>query len=192
MATERKGRSRPSSRRSVLRTLGIGVVASGVFAGTVAGGGGTFARQLDTVRSSTRKYRDVAVARSDGYTFFGAASDVGHIFANLDFIGNTGLTESPSLLFYAPNSGAGPTDDSDLILAGIEYHVAGDQTDDPPDLFDDESASRELKVTEAEGWHRSPIPDVLDVTGLHVWVHLGNPEGVFQIGHPIMERLVDE
>lgn len=155
-------------------------------------GDDTFARQLNTVRSSTRKYRDVATARSDGYEFFDALPPVGHVYANPAFVGNTGLTDPPSLLFYAPNNSAGPTDESDLKLAGLEYHVPGDRTADPPDLFADETASRRLKVTEEEGWHRSPIPDVLDVTGLHVWAHFGNPLGVFHNGHPTIERLMSD
>lgn len=192
MATE-KDESKPLfGRRSVLKAFGSGVVAGSIFATTAAAGDDAFATQLTTVRSFTRKYRDIATARADGYEFFAALPPVGHIFANPEFVGNTGLTESPSLLFYAPNRSDGPTDESGLILAGLEYHVPGDRTADPPNMFADETASRRLKVTEADSWHRSPIPDVLDVTGLHVWVHLPNPAGVFHNEHPTIERMMGD
>lgn len=178
-----------ANRRTVLKTLGVGAVGSLAVVGTAAAGDDTFAHQLNTVRSFTRQYKDIQTAKASGYEFFAVLPPVGHIYANLDNIGNTGLTEPPSLLFYAPPNGSETTDESDLILAGHEYHVSGDQTSNPPNIFDDESVSRKLKVTEAEGWHRSPIPDVLDVTGLHVWVHLQNPKGVFHTGHPTIQRL---
>lgn len=181
------------TRRTALKatgSLGVGIATGSILTTPAAAEDHTFAHQLDTVRSFTRQYRDVATAEADGYEFFGVLPPVGHIYANPGNIGNTGLTDPPSLLFYAPNNGEGHPDESDLILAGFEYHVAGDQSTDPPNIFDDESASRELQVTEEEGWHYSPIPDVLDVTGLHVWVHLQNPMGVFHRGHPTIERLV--
>lgn len=183
---------RITDRRTVLKTIGAATVWSAASTGIAAASDDTFANQLNTVRSYTRQYRDVVAAQADGYEFFAVLPPVGHIYANLDNIGNTGLTDSPALLFYAPPNGSDTTDESDLILAGHEYHVPGDQTADPPNLFDDEAASRELKVTEAEGWHRSPIPNVLDVTGLHVWVHLQNPKGVFHTGHPTIERLLSD
>lgn len=181
-----------TNRRTVLKTIGLAAAGSTASVGTAAAGDDVFANELATVRSFTRQYQDVRTAKADDYVFFGVLPPVGHIYANPDNIGNIGLTESPSLLFYAPPNGSDPTDESELILAGHEYHVPGDQTADPPNIFDDESASRQLKVTEAEGWHRSPIPDVLDVTGLHVWVHLQNPRGVFNTGHPTIERLVGD
>lgn len=187
-----------TSRRDVLKTVGAGIVLGGAFTGRAAASEDGFENQLNTVWSSTRKYGDVATARADGYEEFGVMPPVGHIYQRSEFfeeetfVGTTGLTEPPSLLFYAPITGERDADDADLVLAGVEYHVAGDRTSDPPDLFDDENAAGELEVPETEGWHRSPVPDALDVTGLHVWVHLHNPAGVFHGGHPIIERLVGE
>lgn len=187
-----------TTRRAILKGIGSAIAIGSAFTGRVAASDDTLAKQLDTARSFTHKYGDVATARDDGYEEFGVEPPVGHVLQRTDyfdaeeFIGPTRLTEPPALLFYAPLESEGDSDDADLLLAGVEYHVAGDRTSDPPDLFDDENASRELEVTEEEGWHRSPTPDVLDVTGLHVWVHLHNPEGVFHVGHPTIERLVRE
>ena len=175
-----------TNRRTVLKTLSGGAVGSLALVGTGAAADDTFANQLNTVRSFTRQYKNIQTAMDSGYEFFDVLPPVGHIYANPNNIGNTGLTKPPSLLFYAPPAGTDTIDESDLILAGHEYHVSGDQTSNPPNIFDDESASRKLKVSEVEGWHRSPIPDILDVTGLHVWVHLQNPKGVFHTGHRLV------
>ncbi len=29
-------------------------------------------------------------------------------------------------------------------------------------------------------------------TGLHVWLYISNPAGLFHVGHPIMEQLVNQ
>lgn len=177
---------RLTNRRTVLQTLGAGIVGGIASAGTAAAGDDTFARQLNTVRASTRKYRDVATARSDDYERLGTFDFVGTVFNNSDFMGNVGLTDPPANLFYAPNR-SGDTEDSDLILAGLEYHVPGRNAGDQ-DIFADEEASRRLKVTEAEGWHPNPFGG--DFTGIHVWPHLQNPDGVFALQHPtIRDRL---
>lgn len=175
-----------TNRRTVLKALVAGLTTGGAFAGTAAAGDHTFANQLNTVRSSTRKYRDVAIARDDGYERLAVIDLVGVVFNNADFMGNTGLTDSPANLFYAPNRSGG-TDDTDLVLAGIEYHVPGRNAGDQ-DIFADEAASRELTVTEAEGWHPNPFGG--DFTGLHVWPHLHNPDGIFALEHAtIRDRL---
>lgn len=184
------------TRRELLRRggrtaggLALGGVAVG---GTAAARTDTFAEQLATMRSTIRTYRGVGSAKVDGYEFLDVLPPVGYIYHNPDFIGNLEFTEPPSMLFYAPLKIGEEIHETPLVLAGVEYHVAGDQTADPPDIFDDENASRELAVPEEEGWHRSPIPDVLDVTGLHVWSHLRNPEGIFHTGHPTIEARISE
>lgn len=175
-----------TERRTVLRTIAAGLAAGGVFAGPAAAGDHALARELNTVRAATRKYRDVAAARADGYERLGVVEPVGVVFNNADFMGNTGHTDPPANLFYAPNR-SGETEDSDLVLAGIEYHVPGRDAGDQ-DIFADEGASRRLEVTEAEGWHPNPFGG--EFTGLHVWPHLHNPEGVFALEHAtIRERL---
>lgn len=192
-----------TSRRGVLKMVGAGIALGGGIAGEVSASSAvddddTFAQQLVTVLSSTQKYQDVETARDHGYEEFGVEPPVGHIFQQSDFFdeeaytGPTELTEPPALLFYAPVPLEEDPDETDLSLAGVEYHVSGDQTSDPPSLFDDENGSMELLVPEEDGWHRSPTPDVLDVTGLHVWIHLHNPAGMFHAGHPLIEPLIDD
>lgn len=160
-----------------------------------AAGDHTFADQLNTTRDTTRKYEDIATAEYNGYSFSGVFDFVGVVYSNQSNVNNINQTEDPSVLFYAPTRGADIEDEDDVensntTLAGIEYHVtprgAGDQ-----DIFADEEASREFKVTEAEGWHTHPNPEV-DLTGLHVWAHLHNDDGVFAKQHPVIrDRLSD-
>lgn len=196
-------------RRPLLKALSAGValsVGSGIATASDAGessddsqaGGNAFLEDITTVLSTTHKYHEISGAREDGYEEFGVMPPVGHIYQKTDyfegpeFTGPTDLTEPPSLLFYAPIGGEGDSADLDLVLAGMEYHVSGNQTSDPPNLFADEDTAYEFKVTEEEGWHRSPVPETLDVTGLHVWLYLSNPAGLFHGGHPLMEQLVDQ
>ena len=195
-------------RRPLLKALSAGValsVGSGVAtasddrnssAGNQAGGD-AFLQDLTTVLSTTYKYHAIGEAVEDGYEEFGVMPPVGHIYQQADyfegpeFTGPTELTEPPSLLFYAPIGGKTASDDFDLVLAGMEYHVSGDRTNSPPNLFADETTSYKFTVTEEEGWHRSPVPETLDVTGLHVWLYLSNPAGLFHGGNPLIEQLVN-
>lgn len=195
--------TRTTSRRVVLRTVGAGIALRGISSGRAAANGdsqGAFMEQLATVLSSTYAYRDVDVAMEDGYEELGVVPEppVGLVLERSDYfdgpeyVGETDLAEPPALLFYAPFGGRADGDEPDPILAGVEYTVSGDRTSDPPDLFTDEDASHDLAVTEEEGWHRSPDPSVHDVTGLHVWLYLDNPEGVFRKGHPLVDHLVGD
>ena len=59
--------------------------------------------------------------------------------------------------------------------------MPGDREDDPPNIFDDQASPRNLKVTEEEGWH---FEEAEGFTGLHAWVHRGNPAGVFHPTNP--------
>jgi hypothetical protein len=167
--------------------------------GTAAAGGHTLAEELNTVREATRKYRDVNVAKDDGYGFFEIVPHAGIVYANLDHLvdfddaGDLEHTDPPTLLFYAPSEDVGDKDDVDestIVLAGVEWLVSGRHEDFDADIFDDENSARNLKVTEEDGWHVAP--GGLPFTGLHAWVHLANPNGVFARDHPIMiERLTD-
>lgn len=187
------------NRRTVLKTIGAGAVGSMAAVETVAADGHTFADQLTTVREATRKYRDVDAAKADGYGFFGIVPHAGIVYENLgahmvDFDDAEDLehTDPPALLFYAPSEHVedqNEVDDSTIVLAGVEWLVAGRHEEAPANIFDDEHSARALKVTEEEGWHPAPSSE-LNFTGLHAWVHLANPNGVFARDHPLMiERL---
>lgn len=193
---------RYTDRRTVLKTLGTGTVGSMVSVGTAAAGDDTLANELNTVRASTQKYRDVQTARENGYEFFGVVKFVGVVFVNPDNLGNLGHRKDPTLVFYAPTRNAEIKDEEDVentntVLAGLEYHVTREDGDSPPNMFDDENAHRSRKVTEEEGWHPNTLPlgdggALVDVFGIHVWAHLQNPDGVFALEHPtIRDRLTE-
>lgn len=147
--------------------------------------------QLNTVRDITRKYSDIETARADGYAAVSPyVPEMGFHFADGPPFSTD--VEDPGVLVYFtngsynPEPGAehDPEHDDDLILGATEWLVPGDQEDNPPNIFDDDESSRELKVTEEEGWH---FEDDEGFTGLHAWVHRGNPAGVFHPTNPAID-----
>lgn len=191
---------RRTNRRTVLKTIGVGMIGSMVSVGTATAGNDTFAQELNTVREATWKYRDAAKANEE-YDFFGIVPHAGIVYENLeeylvDFDDAEDLehTDPPALLFYAPTEAVEDEDDvndSTIVLAGVEWLVSGRHEEAPANIFDDENSARELKVSEEAGWHPEPSGN-FDFTGLHAWVHMANPNGVFAQNHPTMiNRLTD-
>ncbi|PQJ35274.1 hypothetical protein BSZ35_12285 [Salinibacter sp. 10B] len=149
----------------------------------------SLAQQLNAVRQNTKKYRDIEAARADGYVPVSPyVPGMGFHFA--DRVPPFGTDrDDPPVLVYFPNESYTPAPgdphdamhDDDLILGAVEYIVPGDQTCAPPNLFNDEQSPRTLKVSEAHGWHYESAEDF---TGLHAWIHRGNPAGVFHHTNP--------
>jgi hypothetical protein len=149
----------------------------------------TLITQLNAVYVATRNYQNIATAREDGYAPAMVVPNVGHVYAIPDRIGdgNVDVTE-PEALIYVDTRTTGckaALEDANLDLAAIEYVVPGDQSANPPDLFADETASHQLMVTEAEGWHYN---EEVDVTGLHVWLHHWNLAGLFNLTNPAVSE----
>lgn len=144
--------------------------------------------ELNTVRSLTKKYRDIETARGDGYVAVSPyVPGMGFHFADGPPFGTD--LEDPGILVYFtngtydpdPGDSHDPERDDDLILGAVEWLVGGDQAEDPPNIFADETSHRDLQVTEEEGWH---FEETEGFTGLHAWVHRGNPAGVFHPTNP--------
>lgn len=82
--------------------------------------------------------------------------------------------------------------DGELRLAAVEFAHLGDVEDPPAEpedgtpanIFSDEAAQRKLKFSEADGWEWVPGAEI---TALHVWIHRGNPEGVFHPTNPTID-----
>lgn len=180
-------------RRRILEVIGCGVAL-----GTSAALAGAqeesdeLSRQLTRVREVTRAYRDVGTARADGYEpLLGYFPGMGFHFTDRDPPLGADRDDPPLLVYFTngsyhpePGESPDPERDDDIILGGVEYLVAGDREADPPDLFADEGSARELQVTEAAGWH---FEEDLGITGLHAWVHRGNPAGVFHPTNPTID-----
>lgn len=175
-------------RRTVLKTIGGGLLF-GSF-GTIPAGAQSneLSQQLNAVRAVTRKYKNIETARDDGYVAVSPyVPRMGFHFADGPPFGTD--LENPGVLVYFtngnynPEPGADhePDQDDDLILGAVEWLVPGDQKDNPPDIFSDENSPRNLLVTEEEGWH---FEEDEGFTGLHAWVHRGNPAGVFHHANP--------
>lgn len=183
----------PVGRRRVLTIL-----ASGIALGSSAGfasanrNGSKLSHQLDEVRATTRKYRDVGAARADGFQpLLGYFPEMGFHFTDRAPPLEADRNDPPLLVYFTtgnynpdPGEAHDPAHDEDLVLGAVEYLVAGDQEDYPPDIFADEESPRKLEVTEAAGWH---FNEDLDITGLHAWLHRGNPAGVFHPTNPVID-----
>lgn len=176
------------NRRTVLKSIGCGLLVGSFGATPAVAQPGEVSQQLTAVRAVTRKYRDIETARDDGYRAVSPyVPGMGFHFADGPPFGTD--LENPGVLAYFtngsynPNPGAehDPDHDDDLILGAVEWIVPGDREDTPPDIFDDEDSPRNLKVTEEEGWH---FEEAKGFTGLHAWVHRDNPAGVFHHTNP--------
>lgn len=196
------------SRRSTLKAIGGGVLLGGVAVTPASARSDTLAHELNTVRAATRKYRDVALARADGYGTVVSpyTPEMGFHFVNPALLalttapdsdrvgsGTVDLAEPPILVYTttgsynpAPGDVHEPDRDDDLRLSAVEFgHLADDGSPGTPaDYFSDEDSSRNLKVTEEEGWEWVPGPAI---TALHVWVHRNNPAGVFHPTNPTID-----
>jgi hypothetical protein len=180
------------TRRTALKTIGGALLVGAMGTGTASARPDELSHELNAVRATTRKYRDLETAREDEY-FAGSpyVPGMGFHFAN-SFPPFGSERENPPVLVYftngsynpAPGEQHDPAHDDDLILGAVEWLVPGNQEDDPPDIFDDEDSPRNLKETEAEGWH---FEEEEEFTGLHAWVHRGNPAGVFHHTNPTID-----
>lgn len=160
--------SQQFDRRTVLKTLGAGIVGSVGFSGLAAAGSGGLERELAEVRSATAAYNDPANAVADGYRAEEhAVCGMGYHYPNFGLVGSVDRTQ-PQVLVY------GEGDDGDLVLGAVEYVVprSGPYAESPPDLFEHDDG--------AEQW----APFGPNFWALHVWAHTNNPEGTFNATNP--------
>jgi hypothetical protein len=152
---------RRQTRRTVLTTIGGGLGLGVASVAPASAQPDELSQQFNGVRAVTRKYRDLETARDDGYAdISGYVPSMGFHFANEVPPFGTDLDDPGVLVYFtngsynpAPGDSHDPAHDDDLILGAAEWLVAGDQEDNPPDIFADEDSPRNLKVTEEEGWH---------------------------------------
>ena len=190
------GERQPFGRRTVLKTLGIGL-AVGATAVPASASSDKLAHELNEARKATQIYKDPGEAREDGHNLISPyVPQMGFHFENEEIIKEEILDKEndeipitePAILVYYPvgeyrneirdqlGEGVAPIfhdDDRDdeLRLGAVEY---AHEPDGAGDYFHDEEASRELQTTEEDGW--APFPGGY---ALHVWVHRNNPDGVF-------------
>ena len=183
------------TRRETL--LGTAAAVAGLASvGSVTASADTLTAELNAVRAATRTYRDVQLAREDGYA--GLISPyvpgMGFHFINPALIApdedaEVDITKPPMLVYYTtgnyrpePGDEHDPAHDGDLRLGAVEFAHMG-TLNAPANYFSDEESRRSLAVSEEEGWHPSPDSPF---TALHVWVHRGNPAGVFHPTNPTL------
>jgi hypothetical protein len=179
--------------------VGLGLTGTALLTGpvgAVSAKSDEFTHELNETRAATRKYRNVATAREDGYATQVSpyVPNMGFHFINPALItanadAAVDLSEPPILVYYTtgnynpePGDVHDPARDDDLRLGGVEF--AHGQTGVPGNIFSDESTSRTLKVSEEDGW--GPIPGT-PLIALHVWVHRENSAGVFHPTNPTID-----
>lgn len=168
----------PFQRRTVLKTIGIGVASSIALGGTVAAHRGGLKRELAEVRSATASYNDPENAEADGYHGEDVAvCGMGYHYVNFGLVvdGKPVKLEPEGLVY-------GEDDDGNLVLGAVEYIVpkTGKYAEDPPSgLFD--HADPEWDILELPP--EAPVP-FSSLWTLHAWVHTKNPEGVFHHTNP--------
>lgn len=141
-------------------------------AAILSAGPSAMRRGLATLRRATARYHRVEAAVEDGFVQAMPCADppgpgaIGIPYVKLDRFDTIINLEKPEVLFYEPQK------NGRLRLVGAEPVVLieeWDKThDEPPSLFGQE-------------FHRN---EDAGLYGLHMWVWLHNPEGVFAFTHP--------
>lgn len=129
---------------------------------------------LASLRRASAAYHNVEEAEEDGFVSLGVCvaqnpidgqHPLGIPFVHLDRLLDGVLDpEEPEILFYEPRK------DGTLRLAGVEMAIPVGLWNEeaPPEFF-----GQQFHENEAEGLY-----------GLHVWIWLHNPEGLFATGNP--------
>ena len=163
----------------------------------------TLANQIEEVRLATARYRDHAVARDAGYRLFGSEGPLmGEHWYRSDLVRGPLALDRPSTLQYA-------TIANERRLVGVAYTTYRRPTDSIPEGFagsDDHwhvhdvvklaraiSEGRPLlrwltenKITRGKlggGDGRTQL------TMVHAWIWLENPDGMFANDHPVLPYL---
>jgi hypothetical protein len=139
---------------------------------------------LQVVRDSTERFKDVAVAESEGYHLaFGCVSgpDAGAMglhYVNMDFVAHTPRTPSgeidptrPEIVIYEP------LPNGKLQLIGADYLVFADPKN--PNQVAPQMMGQLFHYFEAP--NRFGLPAFFT---LHVWAWKDNPNGAFVNWHP--------
>jgi hypothetical protein len=169
----------------------VGLLAAVVIAGLTSSVYSTFAEEpyqheIDALRQSLLKYRDVYAAVHDGYFstvgcvhYDGMKMD-GHVeykkgamgihFVNTSLVGPNPDPKRPAALMYEPRDGK-------LELVGVEWLVPMNSVKKRPKLFGQDF------LGPMEG-HEPLIPKEFHHYDLHAWLFKENPLGLFAATNP--------
>jgi hypothetical protein len=156
---------------AALAAIGLPVVF--IVSGSGESADASVTAELDRIRAATEKYKDVKVARRDGYEAAPTCLEAE------DGSGGMGIHYSkpslnddkqinllkPEQLLYEPGKNGGPP-----TLAGVEYFAPYDGQR-PPDTG----------LGHLDGPMPGHFPGQPKHFDLHVWIHRDNPDGTFSI-----------
>jgi len=174
-------------RLSLIKLLAVALVAGlGSSLPFAASAEEPYQREIDTLRQSLLKYRDVYAAVHDGYfstvgcVHYDGMKMPGHVeyqpgamgihFVNISLVGPTPDPMRPPVLMYEPRNGK-------LELVGVEWLVPMNSVKERPKLFGQEF------LGPMEG-HEPLIPREFAHYDLHAWLFKENPLGLFAATNP--------
>lgn len=151
----------------------------------------SLAEQLATVRKATEPYKQFDAVADDGYVSakLPLYCSLGYHFDKESVWEQPPQPTQPGSLFYLLS------DDGQFKLGGAEYLFLTDKDDEgnptkpQPNMFNDEDEPLDEKplagTREAESWESIEDPATGKfIWDLHVWVHIENPDGLFEPRHP--------
>ncbi len=174
-------------RSSLVRCLALVLVTGlGLSSQFPASAEVPYQREIDALRQSLLKYRDVYTAIRDGYfstvgcVHYDGMKVEGHVeytkgamgihFVNTSLVGPTPDPMRPAILMYEPREGK-------LELIGVEWIVPMNSVKERPKLFGQEF------LGPMEG-HEPIIPREFAHYDLHAWLFKENPLGLFAPTNP--------
>lgn len=174
--------------QAAFRSVSLAIMIAGFATGSIApvAAEEPFKAELDTLRQSLLKYRDVYNAVRDGYfstvgcIHYSGEKMEGHVeyakggmgihFVNISLIGPKPDPMRPPVLTYEPKGGK-------LELVGVEWLVPMAAVKERPQIFG------QPFLGPMEG-HEPIIPRNFTHYDLHAWLFKENPLGVFAHTHP--------
>jgi hypothetical protein len=174
-------------RSSLVRLLTVAVIAGlASSAHFSASAEEPYQRDIDALRQSLLKYRDVYAAIHDGYfstvgcVHYDGMKMEGHVeyqkgamgihFVNVSLVGPKPDPMRPPVLMYEPRDGK-------LELIGVEWLVPMNSVKERPKLFGQDF------LGPMEG-HEPLIPEEFAHYDLHAWLFKENPLGLFAATNP--------
>jgi hypothetical protein len=129
-----------------------------------------WAQEVERLKTAVAPYHDINRAKEHGYDvdLTGYRTQMGHHYLKGSLLDEQFEVEKPEVLLYAPDG------EGKLQLVGVEYATPITDMANPP-------PPPQGFTGDVDAW---AINTEFNVWTLHVWIELGNPEGIFAPMNP--------